>query len=69
MWPCNRPAKKARNGRCGGGEPPRSPMVSPVLRLISGKDTSFRGLKPSEVLALHKTLMELWNRFRTGLVE
>lgn len=70
MWPCKPPAKKARNGRCRGGAPTRNPSVScPVLRLISGKDASFRGLKPSEVLALHKTLIELWNKFGTCLVE
>lgn len=66
MWPCKPPAKKARNGRCWGRPSPRSPTVScPVLRLISGKVASFSGLKPSEVLALHKTLIELWNKFGT----
>lgn len=63
--------KKARKGRCRGGAPPRSPSVSfsPALRLISGKDASLRGLKPSDILAPHRTLMELWNRFGTSLVE
>lgn len=69
MWPCRPPAKKARMERLEGEGPPRSPTISPVFRLISGKETSFRGLNPSEVFALHNTLMELLNRFGTYVVE
>lgn len=65
MWPCSRPAKKARMGRFEGEGPPIRPVISPVLRLISGRETSLEGLKPSVVLALHKTLMELLNKFGT----
>lgn len=69
MWPCRPPAKKARIERLDGEGPPRRPTISPVFRLISGSETSFWGLKPSEVLALHNTLMELLNRFGTYVVE
>lgn len=62
MSPCRPPAKKARTDLLCGGGPPRRPVISPVLRLISGSDTSFIGLKPSEVLALHRTLIELLYR-------
>ncbi|KAK2986424.1 hypothetical protein RJ640_011862 [Escallonia rubra] len=61
MWPCRRPAKKARIDRREGEGPPTRPVISPVLRLISGNGTSFEGLNPSEVLALQSTLMELLN--------
>lgn len=59
MSPCKWPAKKANIDLSEGEDPPIRPVNSPVLRLISGKDTSLRGLNPSEVFALHKTLMEL----------
>lgn len=65
MSPCRPPAKKARMERSEGGGPPVSPVISPVLRLISGSVASLRGLKPSEVLALHRTLMELLNKSGT----
>lgn len=69
MWPCKPPAKKARMDLCDGGAPPRRPVSLPVLRLISGNDASFRGLKPSEVLALHRTLIELLKRSGTYELE
>lgn len=65
MWPCRRPAKKARIGLRDGERPPTSPSISPVRRWISGKETSLEGLNPSEVLALHNTLMDLLNKFGT----
>ena len=65
MWPCRRPAKKARIDRREGEGPPTRPVISPVMRLISGNGTSLEGLNPSEVLALHRTLMDLLNRFGT----
>ena len=64
MWPCRRPAKKARRVRVDGRSPPRR-GTSLVLRLISGNDASLDGLNPSEVLALQKTLMDLWNNWGT----
>lgn len=59
MWPCSRPEKNARRERRDGEGPPISPVISPVRRLISGSVASLDGLKPSDVLALHKTLMDL----------
>ncbi|GER48263.1 nucleotide-sugar transporter family protein [Striga asiatica] len=52
MRPCSWPAKNARVVRLeDAGDV--NPVISPVGRLISGIDTSFLGLKNSEVLALH----------------
>lgn len=65
MSPCSRPAKKARIVRWEGEMPPTSPVASPVLRCISGNEASFEGLNPSEVFALHKTLIELLNKFES----
>lgn len=65
MWPCKRPAKKARTDRRDGWRPPVSPVILSVRIWISGKDASFEGLNPSDVLALHRTLMDLWNRCGT----
>lgn len=59
MCPCSLPAKNARRERRDGEGPPISPVVSPVRRLISGNEASLEGLKPSEVLALHKTLIDV----------
>lgn len=51
--------------RRDGEKPPTSPLISPVLRWISGNETSLEGLNPSEVFALHKTLMDLLNKCGT----
>lgn len=66
MCPCSRPAKNARTERCDGEGPPISPVTSPVRRLISGNEASLLGLNPSEVLALHSTLMDLLNKCGTN---
>lgn len=47
------PAKKARVERWDAGEPSR------LLRLILGRVASLAGSKPSEVLASHKTLVDV----------
>lgn len=65
IGPWRPPAKKARIGRREGDGPPRNPVREPVRRLISGKETSFNGLKPSEVLALQSTLMEFLYKWGT----
>jgi hypothetical protein len=38
-------------------------VILPVRRLISRRDASLAGF--SEVLALHRTLMDLWNKCGT----
>jgi len=63
MWPCKRPAKKARTDRREGRRLPTNPVILPVRRLISRRDASLAGF--SEVLALHRTLMDLWNKCGT----
>lgn len=64
MGPWSPPAKKARSGLPLAVEWVGEVLFSsggnlPVRRLISGRLTSLRGSKPSEVLALHRTRMEL----------
>lgn len=61
IWPCSPPAKKARIERLLGGWPRWGGPSSLYGILISGKETSLDGLKPSEVLALQRTLMKLLN--------
>lgn len=58
MGPCKPPAKKASVGRREGDGPPMIPLLRPVMRLISGKDTSLEGWNPSDVLALQSTRIE-----------
>lgn len=67
MGPWRPPAKNARIGRREGDGPPIIPVKKPVWRLISGKETSFDGLKPSDVLALQSTLMEFLYKWGTDL--
>jgi hypothetical protein len=45
--------------RLDGEVPTRSPSISPVLRWISGYETSLEGMNPSGVFALHNTLMDM----------
>lgn len=59
MWPCMPPAKKARAVRFSGGRPNVGRRRMPSARFTSGSIASFRGLKPSEVLALHSTRIAL----------
>ena len=65
IGPWSPPAKKAIIGRWEGDGPPRNPVKWPVCRLISGNDTSFDGLNPSEVFALQSTRIEFLYRLGT----
>lgn len=65
IFPCDCPAKKASVVREIESKPPVKLLISPVCKLISGKGASFSGLKYSDTLALHNTLMELKNSFFT----
>ena len=60
-WPWSPPAKKARMERLFGGWPRRGGPKWLGGIFISGKETSLGGWKPSEVLALQRTLIKLLN--------
>ena len=69
MNPCAPPAKKARIERFCGGWPNRGRLRWKVGgKLISGKDASRIGLKPSDVLALQRTLMKYLKRLGSSFV-
>jgi hypothetical protein len=68
MWPCLPPAKKASVVRFSGGSPAVGRRRTPSARFTSGSVASFRGLNPSDVLALHSTRIALPYSCRCALV-
>lgn len=67
IGPWTPPAKNAKTGRFLGDGPLRIPRVVPSGSRISGIDTSFEGLNPSDVFALHRARIEFLKRCGTAL--